>query len=160
MLYYTSCSHHVPQETDRQKYRSLSVSWNIEKMYPWQQRKYLAVQWCWMPFVFYIENFFQDDACKSAWGVSFIHVLLIANRDHWNAVSGRGSTHLPRRTSLYLLSRLMPGLHFFLGIRAYSYSAQGSGAMILTKVVLGKVYNVDGFAAVSSCPAGYNSVSN
>ena len=83
------------------------------------------------------------------------------NRGHGNAVSGRGSTHLPRRTSLsLLLSGLIPDLRLFLGIRAYSYSAQGSGAMILTKLVLGNVYNVDGFAAVTSCPAGYNSVSN
>jgi hypothetical protein len=42
--------------------------------------------------------------------------------------------------------------------KAYSYSNQGNGAMILTKLVLGKVFNVTNFAAVTSCPAGYHSV--
>ena len=58
-----------------------------------------------------------------------------------------------------LFSDLISDLRFCC-IRAYSYSANGSGALILTKVVLGNVYNVNGFAAVTSLPAGYNSVSD
>jgi len=42
--------------------------------------------------------------------------------------------------------------------KAYGYM-RGSGAMILTKVVLGKVYKVGTvWNRVSSCPSGYNSV--
>jgi len=44
------------------------------------------------------------------------------------------------------------------GSRAYSYSNKGLGAMLLTKVVMGKPHMVNAFGAVSSCPAGYNSV--
>ena len=43
-------------------------------------------------------------------------------------------------------------------IRAYSYSDNGTGAIILTKVVLGTVYNVSAFNEVMSCPPGHNSV--
>ncbi|KAF5314278.1 hypothetical protein D9619_011841 [Psilocybe cf. subviscida] len=42
--------------------------------------------------------------------------------------------------------------------KAYSYSGGGTGAMILTKVILGNPYNVTGWNQVMSCPAGYNSV--
>jgi len=42
--------------------------------------------------------------------------------------------------------------------KAYSYSANGRGAMLLTKVILGTPYPVTAFGAVSSCPAGYHSV--
>jgi hypothetical protein len=41
--------------------------------------------------------------------------------------------------------------------RSASYSK--SGVMFLTKVVLGKVHNVTGFAQVKSCPVGRQSVS-
>jgi len=40
----THTSHHVPQEKNRQKYRSVSVPRNIKKVYPRQQWKYLALQ--------------------------------------------------------------------------------------------------------------------
>jgi hypothetical protein len=42
--------------------------------------------------------------------------------------------------------------------KAYSYTNNGSGALLLTKVVLGKVNNVSGWNEVMSCPSGYNSV--
>ncbi|KAF8802256.1 hypothetical protein BYT27DRAFT_7197349 [Phlegmacium glaucopus] len=42
--------------------------------------------------------------------------------------------------------------------KAYSYANGGTGAIILTKVVLGTVYTVQGWNQVMSCPAGYNSV--
>jgi len=42
--------------------------------------------------------------------------------------------------------------------RAYSYTNNGSGALLLTKVVLGKVKYVSGWNEVMSCPLGYNSV--
>jgi len=42
--------------------------------------------------------------------------------------------------------------------RAYSYTSNGSGALLLTKVVLGKVKYVSGWNEVMSCPSGYNSV--
>ena len=42
--------------------------------------------------------------------------------------------------------------------RAYSYTGEGSGALLLTKVVLGNVRYVSGWMEVMSCPPGYNSV--
>ncbi|KDR78415.1 hypothetical protein GALMADRAFT_245586 [Galerina marginata CBS 339.88] len=42
--------------------------------------------------------------------------------------------------------------------KAYSYTNSGNGAMLLTKVVLGKVRQVNGWNEVMSCPAGFNSV--
>ena len=42
--------------------------------------------------------------------------------------------------------------------RAYSYTSSGSGALLLTKVVLGNVRQVNGWNEVMSLPAGYNSV--
>jgi len=42
--------------------------------------------------------------------------------------------------------------------RAYSYTSEGSGALLLTKVVLGNVRYVSGWMEVMSCPPGYNSV--
>jgi hypothetical protein len=42
--------------------------------------------------------------------------------------------------------------------KAYSYTGSGSGAMLLTKVVLGKVRQVNGWNEVMSCPPGFNSV--
>jgi len=41
---------------------------------------------------------------------------------------------------------------------AYSYSIGGRGAIILTKVVLGTVYNASRASEVMSCPPGHNSV--
>ncbi|CCM03573.1 uncharacterized protein FIBRA_05709 [Fibroporia radiculosa] len=41
--------------------------------------------------------------------------------------------------------------------KAYSYGNAG-GVVLLTKVVLGRVYNVSRFTEVTSLPAGYNSV--
>jgi len=41
---------------------------------------------------------------------------------------------------------------------AYGYSNGGTGAIILTKVVLGTVYNVTTVNEVMSCPPGHNSV--
>ena len=43
-------------------------------------------------------------------------------------------------------------------IRAYSYSKDGRGAIILTKVVLGSAYQASAFNEVMSCPPGHNSV--
>ena len=42
--------------------------------------------------------------------------------------------------------------------RAYNYTGNGKGALLLTKVVLGKVRYVSGWGEVTSCPPGYNSV--
>jgi len=42
--------------------------------------------------------------------------------------------------------------------RAYSYTASGAGGMLLTKVILGKIWEVNGWCEVSSCPPGFNSV--
>jgi len=42
--------------------------------------------------------------------------------------------------------------------KAYSYSDSGTGAVILTKVVLGTVYEVQAWNQVMSCPPGHNSV--
>ncbi|KAF8901076.1 hypothetical protein CPB84DRAFT_1778420 [Gymnopilus junonius] len=42
--------------------------------------------------------------------------------------------------------------------KAYSYTSSGSGAMLLTKVILGKVRQVNGWNEVMSCPPGFNSV--
>ncbi|KAF8802255.1 hypothetical protein BYT27DRAFT_7197347 [Phlegmacium glaucopus] len=42
--------------------------------------------------------------------------------------------------------------------KAYSYTDGGTGAIILTKVVLGTAYTVRGWNQVMACPAGYNSV--
>ena len=39
-----------------------------------------------------------------------------------------------------------------------SVLASGAGAMLLTKVVLGKVRQVNAFNEVMSCPPGFNSV--
>ncbi|KAF9816062.1 hypothetical protein IEO21_04237 [Rhodonia placenta] len=40
---------------------------------------------------------------------------------------------------------------------AWSYSSNGTGVMILNKVVLGRVYNATAFNQVMSLPSGYNS---
>ncbi|KAJ3505088.1 hypothetical protein NLJ89_g7600 [Agrocybe chaxingu] len=42
--------------------------------------------------------------------------------------------------------------------KAYSYSAGGTGAVLLTKVVLGKVRTVNAWNEVMSCPPGFHSV--
>lgn len=42
--------------------------------------------------------------------------------------------------------------------KAWSYSSNGTGVMILNKVVLGRVYNATAFNQVMSLPSGYNSV--
>ncbi|KAF8154072.1 hypothetical protein B0H34DRAFT_720180 [Crassisporium funariophilum] len=42
--------------------------------------------------------------------------------------------------------------------KSYSYTRSGTGAIILTKVVLGKVRSVSGWNEVMSLPAGFNSV--
>ncbi|PPQ75888.1 hypothetical protein CVT26_000153 [Gymnopilus dilepis] len=42
--------------------------------------------------------------------------------------------------------------------KAYSYTSGGSGALFLTKVVLGRVRQVNGWNEVMTLPAGYNSV--
>lgn len=44
--------------------------------------------------------------------------------------------------------------------RAYGYTGGGTGAMLLTKVVMGRVYYTHYFNEVSSCPTGYDSVRN
>ena len=46
----------------------------------------------------------------------------------------------------------------YVNTRAYSYSDGGTGAIILTKVVLGTVYKASAFNEVMSCPPGHNSV--
>ena len=43
--------------------------------------------------------------------------------------------------------------------RSYSYTRGGTGAIILTKVVLGKVRNVAAWNEVMNCPPGFDSVS-
>ena len=43
--------------------------------------------------------------------------------------------------------------------RSYSYTRNGTGAIILTKVVLGKVRNVSAWNEVMNCPPGFDSVS-
>ena len=43
--------------------------------------------------------------------------------------------------------------------RSYSYTRGGSGAILLTKVVLGKVRNVAAWNEVMNCPPGFDSVS-
>ena len=42
--------------------------------------------------------------------------------------------------------------------RSYSYTRSGTGAIILTKVVLGKVRNVAAWNEVMNCPPGFDSV--
>ncbi|KAF9054279.1 hypothetical protein BJ165DRAFT_1338246, partial [Panaeolus papilionaceus] len=42
--------------------------------------------------------------------------------------------------------------------KSYSYTGGGSGAVLLTKVILGKPRMVTGWNEVMSCPAGFNSV--
>jgi hypothetical protein len=42
--------------------------------------------------------------------------------------------------------------------KAYSYTASGAGAMLLTKVVLGTVRKVTGWNEVMACPPGFHSV--
>jgi len=44
-------------------------------------------------------------------------------------------------------------------LRAYSYTDGGNGAVLVTKVALGKPYVVNAFGAPKFCPTGYNSVS-
>lgn len=43
-------------------------------------------------------------------------------------------------------------------LRSYNYTRGGTGAIILTKVILGKVRNVGAWNEVMTCPPGYNSV--
>ncbi|PPQ63449.1 hypothetical protein CVT24_004981 [Panaeolus cyanescens] len=42
--------------------------------------------------------------------------------------------------------------------KSYSYTGGGTGAVLLTKVILGKVRDVSGWNEVMSCPPGFNSV--
>ncbi|KAF9471480.1 ADP-ribosylation, partial [Pholiota conissans] len=42
--------------------------------------------------------------------------------------------------------------------KAYNYTESGRGAMIVSTVALGKVFNVSAFAEVKSCPVGFNSI--
>lgn len=42
--------------------------------------------------------------------------------------------------------------------KSYSYSRDGTGAILLTKVVLGKVRSVSAWNEVMTCPPGFNSV--
>ncbi|KAF8180857.1 hypothetical protein BJ912DRAFT_618886 [Pholiota molesta] len=42
--------------------------------------------------------------------------------------------------------------------KAYNYTDSGRGAMIVSSVALGNVYNVSAFAEVKSCPVGFDSV--
>ena len=42
-------------------------------------------------------------------------------------------------------------------IRSANYAT--NGVLLLAKVILGRVYHVQGFAQVKDCPAGYDSVS-
>jgi len=57
-----------------------------------------------------------------------------------------------------------PAGAFGQGIYTSSSSAKaahynhGTGVLFLTKVVMGRPYNVTGFGQVSSCPSGYDSV--
>ena len=113
-----------------------------------------------MRFVFYIENIFQDSCCKPKWSVSFVPCILYIELRSFKCSFGAGIYSSSAANKFVLLfSDLISDLCFCC-IRAYSYSANGSGALILTKVVLGNVYTVNGFAAVTSLPAGYNSVSD
>ncbi|KAF5318000.1 hypothetical protein D9619_012277 [Psilocybe cf. subviscida] len=42
--------------------------------------------------------------------------------------------------------------------KSYSYTGGGTGAMLLSKVILGRVYNASAFAEVSRPPPGHESV--
>ncbi|KAJ3519419.1 hypothetical protein NMY22_g13213 [Coprinellus aureogranulatus] len=42
--------------------------------------------------------------------------------------------------------------------KSYSYTGGGTGVLLVTKAALGRVYQVNQFAAVRGCPSGYNSV--
>ena len=49
-------------------------------------------------------------------------------------------------------------MKIFLFARSYNYTRNGTGAILLTKVVLGKVRNVAAWNEVMTCPPGFNSV--
>ena len=82
--------------------------------------------------------------------------FLSASSDTFPPVLGQAYTPLLLRISR--LSRLsVVKLPYFVS-RAYSYTASGAGAMLLTKVVLGTVRKVNGWNEVMACPPGFNSV--
>ena len=69
--------------------------------------------------------------------------------------------HLRHRTSALSDNCRISVSHMGISLlaRSYSYTRNGTGAIILTKVVLGKIRNVAGWNEVMACPPGFDSVS-
>ena len=119
-------------------------------------RKHQALQWHLLRPLLYIKDLFQDLPCESKGRVSRQKLFFSRSSDTFSPVLGRACTLLLLRISR--LTRFSVLKSPYSVSRAYNYTACGAGAILVTKVVLGKVWKVNGWNEVMSCPPGFNSV--